>query len=56
MVMVIKQGETKNNLKNILEKLSKKIKPKGIDVYKYVAKINLHKDALDIQRDLRNEW
>ena len=56
MVMTIKQGATKKSIKNILDYLSKEIKPKGIDVYKYVGKISLKKDALNIQRELRNEW
>ncbi|WP_170063210.1 hypothetical protein [Polaribacter porphyrae] len=54
--MVIKQGETKKNIKSILENLVKGVKPKGIDIYKYVGKINLKKDALKIQKELRNEW
>jgi len=28
----------------------------SVDVYKYVGKISLKKDALNIQRELRNEW
>ena len=31
----------------------KDLKPKGVDVYKYVGKIKLKKDALKIQRELR---
>lgn len=56
MVMTIKQGATKKSIRSILEYLAKEIKPKGVDVYKYVGKINLKKDALDMQRELRNEW
>lgn len=56
MVMTIKQGATKKNIRSILENLAKEIKPKGVDVYRYVGKIKLKKDALDIQRALRNEW
>lgn len=56
MVMTIKQGATKKSIRSILENLAKEIKPKGVDVYKYVGKISLKKDALDIQRALRNEW
>ena len=54
--MTIKQGATKKSIKNILEYLSKEIKSKGVDTYKYVGKISLNKDALNIQRELRNEW
>ncbi len=56
MVMTIKHGATKKNIKNILENLANELKPKGVDVYKYVGKISLKKDALSIQRALRNEW
>jgi hypothetical protein len=56
MVMTIKRGATKKSIRGILENLSKEFKSKGVDVYKYVGKIHLKKDALSIQRDLRNEW
>jgi hypothetical protein len=56
MVMTIKQGATKKSIRNILENIAKGLQPKGVDVYKYVGKINLKKDALNIQRELRNEW
>ena len=56
MVTVLKQGATKKSIRSILEKLAKELKPKGIDVYKYCGKISLKKDALIIQRELRNEW
>uniref|UniRef100_UPI0040485940 hypothetical protein n=2 Tax=Mariniflexile sp. TaxID=1979402 RepID=UPI0040485940 len=56
MVMTIKHGATKKSISSILESLAKKQKPKGVDAYKYVGKISLRKDALNIQRQLRNEW
>lgn len=56
MVMTIKQGATKKSIENLLEKLKEELKPKGVDVYKYLGKINLEKDALSIQKDLRDEW
>ncbi|QMU64621.1 MAG: hypothetical protein GKR88_10195 [Flavobacteriaceae bacterium] len=56
MVTTLKQGATKKSIKNILENLTKELKPKGVDVYKYLGKINLKKDALSTQRELRNEW
>ena len=56
MVMVLRQGATKKSIRIILENLAKELKPKGVDVYKYVGKISLKKDALNIQRELRNEW
>ncbi len=56
MVMTIKQGASKKSIRDILESVAKELKPKGVDVYKYVGKICLKKDALNIQRELRNEW
>lgn len=56
MVMTIKYGATKKSIRDILENVAKELKPKGVDVYKYVGKICLKKDALNIQRELRNEW
>ncbi|QLE02352.1 hypothetical protein HX109_12580 [Galbibacter sp. BG1] len=56
MVLTIKQGATKKNIKSTLENMAKELKPKGINIYKYVGKIHLNKDALNIQRELRDEW
>jgi hypothetical protein len=56
MVTTIKQGATKKSIRSILKNLAKELKPKGVDVYKYVGKISLNKDAMNIQRELRNEW
>ena len=56
MVMVLRQGATKKSIRTILENLDKELKPKGVDVYKYVGKISLKKEALNIQKELRNEW
>lgn len=56
MVMTIKQGATKKSIIKLLENLSKELKPKGVDVHKYVGKISLKKDALTIQKELRDEW
>lgn len=55
MVTILKQGATKKSIKKVLENFTKELKPKGVDVYKYVGKINLNKDALAIQNELRNE-
>lgn len=56
MVLTIKQGATKKSIKSILENLAKGAKPKGVNVYKYVGKISLKMDALNIQKSIRNEW
>jgi len=56
MVMTLKQGATKKRIQIILEDLAKELNLKGVDVYKYCGKISLKKDALDIQKRLRDEW
>ena len=56
MVMTIKQGATKKSIKTILESLAKELKPKGMNTYKYVGTVRLKKDALELQKQLRNEW
>ena len=56
MVTTLKQGATKRSIRKVLEMLAQDKKLKGVDVYKYVGKIKLKKDALTIQKALRNEW
>ena len=56
MVLTIKQGASQKRIKVILDSLANKLQPRGVDVYKYVGKISLKKDALDIQKELRDEW
>ena len=56
MVTILKRGATKKNIKRILDELRKDLKPKGVDVYKYLGKIRLKQDALIIQKELRDEW
>ncbi|MCX2679583.1 hypothetical protein OOZ15_06465 [Galbibacter sp. EGI 63066] len=56
MVTTLKQGATKKSIKSILEELTKGLKPRGVKVYDYCGKISLKKDALAIQKELRNEW
>lgn len=56
MVITLKQGASKKSITHILDNLAKELKPKGVNVYKFVGKINLEKDALTIQKELRNEW
>ncbi len=56
MVTTLKQGATKKSIQSLLKNLAKELKPKGVDVYKYVGTISLQKDALAIQKALRNEW
>ncbi len=56
MVTTLKRGATKKSIRQILHKLAQEIKPKGVDVFAYCGKIKLQKDALTIQKKLRNEW
>lgn len=54
--MTIKQGATKKTIMKLLENLAKELKPNGVDAHKYGGKVNFKKDALSIQKELRNEW
>ncbi|MDT0678629.1 hypothetical protein [Autumnicola musiva] len=56
MITTLKPGATKKSIKTILKSLSKETRTKGVNAHEFVGKINLKKDPLDIQRDLRNEW
>ena len=56
MVITIKRGASKKSIRNIWENLVRDIKPKGVNTYAYVGKINLDKDSLEIQKKLRSEW
>lgn len=56
MILTIKHGASQKRIKIILDSLANKLQPRGVDVYKYVGKISLKKDALDIQKALRDEW
>jgi len=56
MVTVLKKGTKKKHIRKILERLIREKPSKGIDAYKFLGKIQLNKDALNIQKELRNEW
>lgn len=56
MVTTLKRGASKKSIKNILDRLAKQFKLKGVDAHKYVGTIKLKKDALSLQRTLRDEW
>jgi hypothetical protein len=53
MVTIIKKGLPKKALKDRIKKM---IVKKGLDAYKYCGIISLKKDALLIQKELRDEW
>ncbi len=56
MVLVLKKGATKKSIRLLLKNMAEKSKHKGVDVRRFVGKITLKKDALKIQRALRDEW
>ena len=56
MVAVLKKGENKKNMQKLMDKLSKRKNPKGIDAHKFCGVIHLKEDALEIQKKLRDEW
>ena len=56
MVITLKQGANKKSIRTIVEKVSTQKKAKGINAHDYCGKIHLKKDALVIQKQLRNEW
>ncbi|WP_179009551.1 hypothetical protein [Winogradskyella forsetii] len=56
MVITIKRGASKEGIRNVFESLKKELKPKGVNTYEYVGKVKLEKDALSVQRILRDEW
>lgn len=56
MVAILKQGESKKNMRKLLEELSKNRKRKTVDVHKYCGTIKLKEDALAIQKKMRDEW
>ena len=55
MVMTMKKGASEKSILRILKELQEQSN-KGIDMKKYTGKIKLKKDALEIQKELRDEW
>ncbi|MBI3134503.1 MAG: hypothetical protein HYZ14_07470 [Bacteroidetes bacterium] len=53
--MTIKHGASKRSIVSLLKELDEKT-GKGIDTKKYCGKVKLKKDALKIQKELRDEW
>jgi len=56
MTTVIKQGSSKHVIKKILDELYSKKRTKGLDAHKFCGGLNLKKDPLEIQKELRDEW
>ncbi len=56
MVLVLKDGASKKEKKEIEEKLYTEKPSKGFNAKKYNGALSLKEDALTIQRKLRDEW
>jgi hypothetical protein len=56
MVTTLKKGTSKTDILKILKKVSANKNVKGVNTLKYCGKIKLPKDALELQKELRNEW
>lgn len=54
MVVVIKKGSSKETIKRLLKKLSKK--QKGFDPKKHAGFLKLDESPVEVQRRLRDEW
>ncbi len=54
MVTTLKKGSSKVDIQKITKQIN--TNKKGVDTLKYCGKIQLDKDSLEIQKELRNEW
>lgn len=54
--LTIKKGENGKRVRELLRTWTAKRKIHGIDLSKYLGTIQLKRDPLEIQKDLRNEW
>ncbi|MBI3502627.1 MAG: hypothetical protein HY063_12625 [Bacteroidetes bacterium] len=55
MVLTINKNSSLREVEKLLSRLFSK-KKKGLNARKYCGIIHLKRDALQIQKDLRNEW
>lgn len=57
MVTVIKKGASKEEISLLFEKMTRSTKfNKGFDAKKFCGTVKFGKDALEIQKQLRDEW
>ena len=56
MVLVLKKGASKKDIRKIEELLFKEKSSGGFDAKKYNGTMNLKEDPLTIQKKLRDEW
>ena len=55
MVMIIKHGASQKEIRKALKEMQNRTN-KGGDVKKYVGKIKLKENVLELQKKLRDEW
>lgn len=56
MVTTLKKGISKTEILKVLKQVNENKSLKGINTRKYSGKIQLSKDPLEIQKEMRNEW
>ncbi|MFS2188689.1 hypothetical protein ACCC92_18560 [Mucilaginibacter sp. Mucisp84] len=56
MVLILKKGASKEEIRAIEQKIYKKAPVTGFDAKKYNGIISLNEKAAAIQTKLRNEW
>lgn len=56
MVMTIKKGTEKDQIKAILEKIRRKRVRRKTDLSKYCGVLSLNEDPLELQKKWRDEW
>lgn len=56
MTILINKNTTKKEFVKLLASIKRSKKTKGIDLSKHCGVLKLKKDALQIQKEMRNEW
>lgn len=56
MIATLKRGASKKSIIEVLETIYKRTILKGVDTRMFCGKVSLEKDALSIQKELRDEW
>jgi len=55
MVTKLKKGISKSEILKVIKQVNENKNVKGVNTQKYCGKIQLSKDALEIQKEIRNE-
>ena len=56
MTIIINKNTTRQEFVKLLSSLKKSKKTTGIDLSKHCGVLKLNKDALAIQKEMRNDW